>query len=581
MLQEAIYIINRKREKIHPFFRALIMNIIILFILLLFFEPTAKSDDYDITNLLYGGYNGEYSPFILYINVILGYLLKGFLILFPCVSWYYILGFIGLLLSFALISYVVEKIGLLGRYKSIYFFLLLFSGYEFYIRTTFTKTSGVMITAGMIFILYLINENINFDIQYLIGIIFVVIGALIRGAVFYMLTLFSFSCFIIFCVENKKNVEKLKKGVFRFIIIICLLYFIVWITNLIHTQIYKNDETWNEYLNYNRTRASLLDYTWPDYYEFQEKYEKLGVSENDYNMWARYANIADPEMFTTELMEEIRKIDSVNSDKSIKEIFLEMSKKLLMYFKGNLMFYLSIACGLILCFEKRKKGVWKFILIFIFFIGIYYYLSYKGRLRHHVDAVLFFMGSILMLYYCNGYEKICEKEKRRTICTFISLIILSALLMFYNELISSSYYGTAYGIIKSQKEKNKENYDRLSQLSFDKKNLYLIGTNETNNIYQCFNVFQVFEKGFYSNIYRMNDYSMFIPRQILKNFDVLNDNPLSEITDNDKIFYCVYKTRKEEIDVVTQYIREHYNEKAEARLVKNINGLYVYRFVSG
>ena len=54
-----------------------------------------------------------------------------------------------------------------------------------------------------------------------------------------------------------------------------------------------------------------------------------------------------------------------------------------------------------------------------------------------------------------------------------------------------------------------------------------MGAYETNIVYPCFNVFQVIEKEFYSNIYRLNQYTMIEPKKILKRYGIENESPLS------------------------------------------------------
>lgn len=566
-----------KQIKVPSWLYYLLVNIIVFVILFLLFEPTAKSDDYDMTNLLYGGIDGEYSPFILYIHVFLGYLMKALLLVFPNVSWYYVLGFSGMILSFSVITYVLGKRGVWDGHRILVIIILFFSGYEFYIRTTFTKTAGIMIVSGLIFLLYLIEEEKKFSLQYILAFFLIVLGIMIRNMVLLMLLGVSVTCFVIFCIENLENREKLKRGVIKFVIISVLLYATSVLLNRTNNFLLNNNEEWAEYKSYNATRAVLFDNSWPDYYEFQEEYEKLSITENDYKMWAELANVTDPDIFTKELMEDIRNIHPIQNDKPIMDSILNASKSLLQYLANNIVFYIFLSSCVLLIYEKGRQGGRKCAFIFSFCLAIYYYLFYRGRIQHHVDAVLFIMATFLVLYYCN--KEYCLEKKYR-IYLPISLICLSALFQFYEGISSSSYYGTSFGEISSQKKQYEENYERMLSLSKDKEHLYILGAWETNFSYPCFSIFQVIDKEFYSNIYRLNQYSMIVPREILENYGIQNDNPLAEITDSDKIYYCVSESRLFEIDIVEQYIVEHYNNNASAELMEEIDGLYIYRFTT-
>lgn len=575
----ANYLEKVKRIKISIGVYSILLNIAIFSVLLVFFEPTPKSDDYDMTNLLYGGFDGEYSSFILYIHVFLGYLMKGLLILFPGIPWYYILGFLGMVLAFSAITFVLIKRGLWNDYRLFMICILAFLGYEFYIRTTFSKTAGIMIVSGLIFLLYLIEEEKKFNLQYIYAIFLIVVGTMIRNMMFIMLLGVSIACFIIFCVENKQNGDKLKNGVVRFVTLSVALFVVSILLNKSNSYFLNNDEDWAEYQSYNVTRAVLFDYSWPDYSEFQDEYEKLGVSENDYKMWAELANITEPDILTLELMEQIRDIQPIQRDKSIIKVILAASKSALQYLADNLVFYVFLSSCVLLLMTRQEGSMWKIGLIFSLCLGVYYYLFYRGRIQHHVDAALFTMGVFLVLYY---YNKGNEIGKRKIYKAYLPLciIFLSTVLHFYGSIISSSYYGTAYGTISSQRKQYEDNYERLLRLSKDKEHIYIMGAYETNIVYPCFNVFQVIEKEFYSNIYRLNQYTMIEPKKILKRYGIENESPLSQIVNSDKIRYCISKERSFELDIVEKYIQEHYDKNARSRLVEEIEGIYIYEFVS-
>lgn len=573
------YLEKVKQIKISTGVYSILLNIVIFSVLLILFEPTLKSDDYDMTNLLYGGFDGEYSPFILYIHVFLGYLMKGLLILFPEIPWYYVLGFAGMVLAFSAITFVFIKRGLWKEYRLLIICVLTFLGYEFYIRTTFSKTAGIMIISGLIFLLYLIEEEKKFNLQYICAIFLTVVGTMIRNMMFIMLLGVAIACFIIFCVENRQSRDKLKKGAVRFVTLSVVLFIVSILLDKSNSYLLNSDEDWAEYQKYNATRAVLFDYSWPDYFEFQDEYDKLGVSENDYKMWAELANITDPDILTLELMEQIRDIEPIRRDKSIIEAALEASKSALQYLANNLVFYIFLSSCVLLLMTKQKKSLWKIALIFSLCLGVYYYLFYRGRVQHHVDAALFAMGTVLVLYY---YNKECEVEERKMYKAYlpVCVIFLSAVLHFYDEFVSSSYYGTAYGIIPSQRKQYEDNYERMSLLSKDKEHIYIMGAYETNIIYPCFNVFQAIEKEFYSNIYRMNQYTMIEPKKVLQRYGIKNESPLSQIVNSEKIRYCISEERLSELDIIEKYIQEHYDEDARSRVVDEIEGIYIYEFIS-
>lgn len=553
------------------------INLLIFFMLLLFFEPTAKSDDYDMANLLYGGFNGEYSPFILYINILMGQFMKLLLSIWPNVSWYYILQFLFMIVAFSTITYVLVIRGVWNNFKIFCYLILVFSGYEFYIRITFTKTAGLTIIAGLVLLLDLIEEQKDNIGLYCFAVIQIIVGTMFRNSVFFMLLGVSFSCFIIYILENRRNMYVTVKGIIRFFIIVLILFVAAIFLKKYNDYCFKNNVIWKEYISYNAVRSNLQDFSWWSGAEFLDEYKKLGVSENDVIMWNDLGNISDPQIFTTNLMEEISEINTQFSSIQSTNKFLDATKNLFKYFIGNSVFYMFFSCVVLVLYSQRKETKWKTLLISAFIILFYYYFYFQGRLQHHVDASLFFMGVVLLLYYST--DKI-NQEDRIKLYIPIVIVLINGILSFYSEIISSSYYGKTYGQIDSQYEQYQNNYERLKQISQDKEHLYLMGAQETNTYYPCFNVFEVIDKNFYSNIYRLNQYTFVIPRTCLKEYNIDNDNPFSVITDNEKIVYCVSEERIDDIEVVEKYIREHYNKNSTAVWIDEINGLHLFKFIS-
>ena len=158
---------------------------------------------------------------------------------------------------------------------------------------------------------------------------------------------------------------------------------------------------------YNTARTLLIDYGWPDYETYAEEYQKLGVSENDYRMWKEISNIADPERFDKDMIENIRSIDKEDKEK-LTDVLGDSTRKLIQYYVGNPMFwcFLIVICLFLLSERKNKITILSVIIGLCLFA--YYYMSVRGRLQHHVDVIVCFAGIILLLYYCG---KVGDKTK--------------------------------------------------------------------------------------------------------------------------------------------------------------------------
>ena len=68
---------------------------------------------------------------------------------------------------------------------------------------------------------------------------------------------------------------------------------------------YGQDEKWEDYLELNSARASVVDYIIPDYETYESGYKDLGISYNGYTMWFVNANRGVSERLTQNLYKRI------------------------------------------------------------------------------------------------------------------------------------------------------------------------------------------------------------------------------------------------------------------------------------
>lgn len=123
---------------------ALVSNYAIYMCMYLFFYPTYESQlDLMIQAGVYG-VSGNPSAYILYSNVIFGWILKSLTSLLPGLNWYYMYLVAACLLALSLISYLLVKRAdnKIGRTVSIV--ISCFLGYECYVLPGAMKTAGVV-----------------------------------------------------------------------------------------------------------------------------------------------------------------------------------------------------------------------------------------------------------------------------------------------------------------------------------------------------------------------------------------------------------------------------------------------------
>ena len=570
--------------------KSFIYNMFMMAILLMLFEPTAKWDDYEMTQTLYGACSGNYSHVVLWGNILWGYLIEGLLKIFPTVSWYYVTQYVGMFLAFTIFSYILieRKVFAFNRY--LVWPILLIMQYEFYIRITFTKTAGLLVAVGIIWLLFLIESGCKKPIQYILGIILVLMGDIVRVGLLNMNLFICFSAFIIYVSrgllykkQKKETKQNMVKGITVFVGLVLIMLFASKRLSALNYNLISQEKGWEGYLEYNGARASIIDYSLGDYETYKKEYEKLGISENDLKMWINLGLLTNPKTLTIQRMKDIRSIYVIKKETSVWQSFVKASRNLLKYLTKDIVFY-AFLMAVMLCIKcQGMRGFGKASIVTMFSLGSYYYLYWRGRTGHHVDVVIFMMGAFLALYYCsydtNSIEQ-SETIRKKHWNIIIGVIGILAFNYGYNLMTSSSYYGDTYEVVSSQKEKYQSNYNLLKKFSQDKEHMYIMRTKEANVLIPCFTVPQMIEKGFYHNIYRMHQYSSPEMRTPLKEFNIPDDDPMSVITDDERIYYCSSVEDQSQIDIIVTYLREHFNTKARAYEAKKIDGVTLYQFVS-
>ena len=133
---------------------AILLNFVVFCILMILFEPSIKVDDYYMSQIAYGQVSGMYDIHLLYVNALVGYLIVFLLNIFPNIAWFTVLQAVVLLCAFILITYLFIQ-----NKKMIWFIgILIMFQYECLIKMTFTKTTGIALTCGFVFLMAYIYD---------------------------------------------------------------------------------------------------------------------------------------------------------------------------------------------------------------------------------------------------------------------------------------------------------------------------------------------------------------------------------------------------------------------------------------
>ena len=419
---------------------AILINAFFLtFILLVCGVYYEVSDDWFFAeNIADGNYDYTFCSF--YIQYLTGLLQKVIYPVNAFIVLQIVLGFVAL----STISYIF--IETFGFEKGILFSLMTecIFAINIYSIVTFTKTAAFLAVAGGLMMLWAhqYKKHLGFWVY---GIVLVMFGSFYRIKIFYsVLAVFLFvvaACML--STLEKFNIKSIL-GMFRKVLnvktvsMVLAMLLAVFSYDFVSREVIYSGEGMDYYKEYNSLRSSVVDFTLPDYESNAEKYESIGMSENDYKMIKDWY-LDDEGNADVETLAKLCELQQT-ARAGIGEIIKTMIATEFDYIKtlapeGILIITYIIVAALLLILYKNKSFLFVG-LNSVIILGLYTYLWYGGRCNYRaVFSILF--ASLVCLMYCTRHleyrgwvQKIKENKKLlfvipvTAICVLISGISL-------------------------------------------------------------------------------------------------------------------------------------------------------------
>lgn len=524
----------------------LMINVIFAVLYFSLFEIQYEQDDGSMALIAYNG-----DEHLVFINIIIGYLLKFLLIAFPQIAWYFILQMMCIFISFTVISYVlIARNQGLGTCMSI--MLLMTFGYNAYVYPQFTKTSVLLTLAGLC-ILYIafLDEKINI-LRAVSSFALLGLGICYRRKAFLM----TCACLVVFVSYTfaKKGIHKSKKFLFQFISVNIIIFICCLSTKYVDTHFYQGEE-WKAYKTYSSYRSTLLDYDFPSYEENYKVYDEVGLTEEDIKVFKSW-NIADTEVFDVDslrkLAEAQKKEKKIIDLEYIITFIREMISGVLNY-PWIISFFISLLYILI---SAEKSFVYVSSMGMVLSL-LEFYLYYSGRvLLNRIQYGIFLTFTVANLFYVLEYGNVKNKKKRKAILYCFLILFLVAL-----PEPPSYEYKKDYAIYALQDEDVKHVYfDTSTAKALGVKTELWESPNKKKN----------------RNYMQFGSWTTYLPTEmdLYKKYDI--SNMYRDIVNNGR----VYLNDSVSNGMILNHIKRHYDEDAELIEVKNIDGIPVYRVVS-
>lgn len=437
---------------------SIFINVIVLVAYFLCTDLTYESnDDYSIaTKMVSDGF-----PNVSFVNYYLCKLISFFQINFLSTTNGFVLSQILFsFMSLTILTYVFLSTRR-GRVFSLFtIVVLVIYAYDHYTMVQFTKTSALMMTAGVIIIVHVFINKTNPLIS-IVGVVLFLMGSMYRFSNTYAVLMIAIAFVAIFFFRwmlsnrSKKRTRQLRsekkkeKAVFLGIIVCFILcLFGALILRDISISMNESSDDLEEYRKYSAYRARVADYPIPAYADNKEFYDSLSISENDlYVMKSQryydYDGVAKLE--NLKLISEKQKID--NKEKSVKASIEDFKEMIYLSMKDltNRGVHIILVVILVLLGALFYEKGWLLYPIAICGIAIigYIYLFYIGRVPYRASYVIDISTTVLLLYSYRTVEPRGFTIKLLTMqrmATFISVLLITVMLSIFSaNLLHANY----------------------------------------------------------------------------------------------------------------------------------------------
>lgn len=549
------------------------------------------SDDFVMSTIISGAYGYGENPHLMFSNIMIGYILFPLYKLIPHISWYFIMHVVVIFVSSTIVTYILME--RLERIKAAMLssFLILFFVNDMYILVQFTKTAMFAVMVGSLFFLdALFYEKGNR--RMVMGGILCIVGTWIRYSIIYMaggflILILTYEGLRI--IRETTNKKKLSKRFYRIIISGCILIGFACGSNRVDAYMYSKNDGYAFFNEYGTARSRIVDYVDYGYEKYAEELEKIGVSENDYNMMKKWC-FADNDYFTLERMKKAADIIVSYNKKHWNgwEDLIEriQNRKITNYpvFWANI---LLVFIGIFL----NCRNIWITILANGIGWGYIVYFFIRDRLVYRTEFAVFLGIFLCVLYFWlnteNGNHQLITIKKS---CCVIIVIIFAMRGIVYlpdrtyrnvvaenkKDYIESVFFESwNYDTRKYRKVVNKIGCQSriLDEIYKNKNNFYFLDFSTTiQTLYYEWSPWEPIVKNEYDNYLYLAGVTSNFPDVVEKLEDKKLENPLKSLVNKN-----VYLVDNNHIELKINYLRQHYYPNAWAELYKEVDGYQIWK----
>ncbi len=540
---------------------ACVFNLTVLVLMLLILRPGYETNDDISISMIANGAWGVRDMHVICQNYLLGKLYNLFYTVgHGMIPWYAILQY-----AFVFSALTTVTCVLFRRLQSEQAFLvngilLLYFGYECYIRMQYTKTAGIMLGAGAFLLFYEMEKKKINRKAVVWGILLAVTGSLYRFEETAVCCVLVAGIGLYFLMNLKQWGEQKRKRLLTMLGVFGLTGILMVGCELMDQRLYASDPDWDTFMQYNEYRSNLTDYSIPAFADFEEEYKEMGISKTAYKIFRTGLNFYDPDVYSLDTLKKMDEMRPRNQlSRALAENFLKEFP--VGYVKITVFLGFLLLAFLWLFWRKSEKQVWLVAAYEILAMGLIdFYLYYEGRyLENRVEVGMWFAISLVVIWCLDSAKMHLNRQ--------LVLIALGCLLIANQSTWKSRWRGLSEQEVRDQKYL-REGFEDI--VSVDPEGLYLakLGT----ITYTGYGMFSSVPEGTFENVVWYGGWEMGNPLWVDKMAEYHVTNPYRDLIDQEHVYIV-----DDKIDLTLKYIKEYYQKDVEAELVKKSTYLKVYR----
>lgn len=547
---------------------SIFINVFLFLFYLLFYKVHYETTDDSMLSQIISGFFGENDAHMIFVNYVLASFLKVLYLMCQSVPWYDIFQVVVCLCSMIAINYFLFETIVSKSNAFLVIIFDFFVAYELYVKVQFTKTSGIASTAGVLLVLLFTLFKERSIKGIFLGVILATVGFCYRPNMFFVSLLLCSTFGVLFLLENKKfDKKQFFKRLLSCICSMTILFASIGIAFIIDKSHYNSPE-WDLYKDKYKVLQQICDFKNFDVNIEKAKENGIDFDESDLKMLKSW-NLCDDEVFSLGNLDIIA-ASTYDPELSFKDFVKQAIYHLILDY--YIPFYIFFILSLLFLIRNIRNFRIGYVLSYFYLIFVilfeYVYMYLLGRaFLNRINCMIWFTATIFVIMIMKKGLNVKKSITINKKIIFVVLVFFVSQLLLYCIDYKKTFE-------KSFQTNNDTQEDIFDEINKDKDHFY-IATHVGILFWEKQDVFTDIPLAGGDNFSFVGSWPGYSPLHIEQRKKYGIDNPFSDIINNDSVYWI-----DENIQNTIKYIKHHYDENAEAILVKEVDESKIYKIVS-